>query len=271
MSDFSQGGRGESRGETARRSSASLRGSFRDTGAVRIPLAMAAKVHRAADLVRARAERHHETHSKTKVAKAYTRLLLKSSLTLSLTPPGMMSDPKAALMDRAVKEVAHGQAQRLARIDKARASLLSTGKLRQNRDLQWGGERSNGTVKTADTARSPANMRGTSRQARSVNAKVSTAQDRARRKAEAHLVKHQEQWTGRRFDQLTSAFGISSGKAPSWAAQHIHDAAMDIANRGVKDKHEARLQRIDRACENMRSSGQVRESRPVGRNVALER
>jgi len=152
MSEHSSTGRG-GEGRSALSSRASLRSSFRSTGALQISLSDAAKVHRAADLVRAKAERHHDKHFNTKVAKAYTRLLLKSPNGPVFTPSGMASDPKAALMDRARKEVVHGHSQRLARIDQARTSMLKTGHVRKSRDLQWGGNQSSSYRGHPSTAR----------------------------------------------------------------------------------------------------------------------
>lgn len=248
-----------------------LSGSFRQTAALRIPLATAAKIHRAADLTRNHAVEHYEKHRDTFIARAYTRLLVKSAPTLALTPPGVTVDPKALLAARARKEVAYRHGQRLLRIEATRKSMLATGKLRDGRDLQWGGQvRNNPSRKGREPSRASTPTRGISRAQSAIDAKVTTAQDRARRKAEAHLVKHQEKWTGKRFEEVRAAFE-GNGKTPQWAAPHVRDAAMEAANRSVKEKHEARLERIDRACENMRSSGQVRESRSMGRNLALER
>lgn len=256
-----------SRAEQGRGAGRSLRVSFRDSGARQGSLADAAKAHRAADLTRAKAEKHYATHRNAWVAKAYTKLLLKSAPTFTLTPPGIASDPKATLLARAGREVAQRYAQRLARIEQARKNLLGSSALRKSRDLQWGGKSpANSARVTAPSARA-----SQSRDQRTLNAKVDTAQDRARRRAEAHLVKHQDRWTGKRYDQLTARFGLKSGTAPKWSTPHITDIAMEIANRDVKAKHEARLQRIDQACERMRVTGKVRESRPLGRNLALGR
>ncbi len=133
----------------------SLRSSFRDTGAVRIGLSETAKVMRVADLVRDRAERHHLQHRELWVARHYTRLLLKSGPTLSLSPPGTTSDPKVALMRRARNEVAYAHATRLDKIDAAQKSLLNTGKIRATRTVDWGGK----TVALADIKQGPENAK----------------------------------------------------------------------------------------------------------------
>lgn len=60
--------RGEGgRGHESRRSN--LRGSFRDTGAVRVSLSEAAKVHRVTDDVLEKAELHYHTHRETWIAR----------------------------------------------------------------------------------------------------------------------------------------------------------------------------------------------------------
>ena len=115
-----------------------LRQSFRDSGAVRLTLGDAAKTHRAADLVRAKADKHYEKHREKWVNKRFAKLLVKHGNTLSLTPSGITADPKAGLMARAGREIAARQIQRLQRIDKARDKALNGQPLRTSRKMQWG-------------------------------------------------------------------------------------------------------------------------------------
>ena len=272
MSDGTTGsreGRGGGRGIGSRGTSVSLRSSFGETGTMRVSLATAAKVHRAADLVRAKAERHHEKHKEAWVAKSYTRLLLKSGATLTLSPPGMVSDPKAALMARARNEVAHKQAKRLAAIDRACDAMLITSSLRAGRDRDWGGKLHKPAGRTR-APEQPSPKEGTpSREQRAMAAKIATARERGRRRAEAHLLKHQGRWTSARYNEITARLGAPSGKAFALSVRSIREVAMEVANRDVRYKHETRLQRIDAACDRMRATGKVRESRPVERSVAL--
>ena len=229
-------------------------------------LSEAAKVHRAADVVREKAQAHYEKHCEKWIARQYGRLLAKSAPTLTLHPPGVTVDPKTVMMQRARKEVAHRHIQRLARIDKARKSLLSGSTMRTTRKIEWGDR----IAEPAGTKAAPAPKRQPATSpSRAVNARIAVAQDRARRKAEAHLVQHQEKWTATRYTALTAKFDLSSGKVRETDAQHVRDVAMEAANRSVKDKHEARLQRIDTACDRMRATGAVRESRLIGRNLGL--
>lgn len=116
----------------------SLRPSFRASGAVRVSLSEIAKVHRATDLVRAKAEKHYEKHRETWVNRRFATLLIKQSNTLSLSPNGIGSDPKTALMARAGREIAARHNARLNRIEKARANALHGQPLRGSRKMQWG-------------------------------------------------------------------------------------------------------------------------------------
>lgn len=258
-------GRGGVRGAGER---SSLRSNFKGTGAMRpSSLSEAAKVHRAADTVREKVQAHYEKHREQWVVRQYGRLLAKSAPTLTLHPPGMAVDPKIALMQRATKEVAHRHTQRLHRIDKARNSMLTGSAMRQSRKIEWGAV--SAKPSSARAANQNIGARPAVQPPRATIAKVAVAQDRARRKAEAHLVKHQEKWTGTRYNKLASAFELSKVKLSEREAQHVRDAAMDAANRSVAAKHESRLQRIDAVCDRMRQSGNVRASRPMGRNLGL--
>jgi hypothetical protein len=257
--------RGGGRG-TGSRSVGSISPTFRETGAARLPLNETAKVHRIADVARENAQAHYEKHRDTWVSRQYGRLLAKSAPTLTLHPPGVTVDPKAVLMARARKEVAFRQAQRLVKIDRARKGMLSGKPMRSTRSVEWGDKITQSPKQDKTQTRDRETERVLSR---TLNARVAVAQDRARRKAEAHLVKHQEKWTATRYNRLASAFQLSKGSLPEKETQHVRDAAMDAANRGVTAKHEARLQRIDVACDRMRTNGVVRQSRPVGRNIGL--
>lgn len=269
-------GRGGSRGLGTRGQSTGLRSSFRDTGAIRLTLAEAAKVHRAADTVREKAQAHYEKHRDTWVARHYGKLLLKAMPTLALTPPGMWNDPKIALMNRARNEVQRNHAKRLQVIETVRKALLDTGRMRESRKIEWGGK----AAVFAKVAERGSQVRASSqadgkptKDARPVtrtdNARIAVAQDRARRRAEAHLAKHQDKWTAKRYYALTEKFDLSKGKLSEADTQYVRDVAMEVANRGVAAKHEARLQRIDAACDSMRDSGDIRASRPLGRNLGL--
>lgn len=244
-----------------------LRSSFRETGAVRVSLVTMAKVHRAADLVRGNAVRHYEKHRDAQINKAYARLLLKSAPTLTLTPVGAVSDPKAQLMARALREVTHRHGQRLLRIEEVRKSMLKSGRLRVSRDLDWGSKVKESFAKEA--GKEASSTRGMSREQRSLNAKIATAQDRARRKAEAHRVRHHEKWTSARYRKLTRQFDFNRMSASD--GQHVREIAMEAASRSVSERHEARLQKIDEICNRMRESGAIRETRPTGRNLDLGR
>lgn len=258
-------GRGSMRGMGER---SSLRSNFKGAGAVRpSSLSETAKVHRAADTVREKAQAHYEKHREQWIVRQYGQLLTKSAPTLTLHPPGMAVDPKIALMHRARKEVAHRHTQRLWQIDNARKSMLTGSAMRQSRKIEWGDI--SAKPGTAKIANQNVDARPAAQPSRATVAKIAVAQDRARRKAEAHLVKHQEKWTGTRYNKLASAFELSKGKLPEHEAQHVRDAAMDAANRSVKAKHESRLQRIDAVCDRMRQSGNIRASRPAGRNLGL--
>lgn len=246
---------------------ANLRSSFRETGAVPPPLVTMAKIHRAADLVSGNAIRHYQKHREAQINKAYTRLLLKSAPTLTLVPPGMANDPKALLMVRARREVTYRQGQRLLHIEEARKRMLKSGRLRDSRSLEWGGNIRGQFTKETRGIASPG--QSVSREQVQRNAKIGTAQDRARRKAEAHRVKHQEKWTSAHYRKLTSRFDFA--KMSQTDGQNIRDVAMEAANRSVRDRHEARLQKIDAACNRMRETGNIRQSRPMGRNFDLGR
>lgn len=257
-------GRNGARGTSGR---SGLRSNFRDTGATRpAKLSDAVKVHRAADMVREKAVAHHEKHREQWIARQYGRLLLKSAPTLALHPPGVTVDPKIALMQRARSEVAQRHVQRLHRIDRARKSMLTGSPMRKTRKIEWG-DRVAEPAKSGKAANQNVETRPAPQLYRSTTAKIAVAQDRARRKAEAHLVKHQEKWTSARYQNLTAKFDFSRMSASD--GQQIRDVAMEAANRSVRERHEARLQRIDTVCGRMRTSGEVRASRAMSRNLGL--
>ncbi|AUW58046.1 hypothetical protein C1T17_07930 [Sphingobium sp. SCG-1] len=271
-----QEGRGGTRGIGQRGQSNGLRSSFRETGAVRLTLAEAAKVHRATDTVREKANAHYEQHREVWVARHYAKLLLKSAPTLVLTPPGISNDPKVALMNRARNEVQRNHAKRLQVIEMVRRAMLDTGNMRQSRTIEWGGKTATFNKATAHGSQARTSSHPETKLTkedrpvtRTEKARVSVAQDRARRRAEAHLAKHQEKWTAKRYYALTEKFDLSNGKLSGTDAQHVRDIAMEVANRSVTAKHEARLQRIDAACDRMRASGNIRASRSNGRNLGL--
>ncbi|MEJ7928293.1 hypothetical protein WG908_16215 [Sphingobium sp. AN641] len=250
-----QEGRGGSRGLGTRGQSTALRSSFRDSGAIRLTLAEAAKVHRAADRVREKAQSHYEKHRDTWVARHYGKLLLKAMPTLALTPPGMWSDPKIALMNRARNEVQRNHAKRLQFIETVRKAMLDAGRMRESRKIEWGGKAAvfatvadRGSHARASSLPDGKAAKDARPVTRTEKARIAVAQDRARRRAEAHLAKNQEKWTAKRYYALTDKFHLSKGKLSEKDAQHVRDVAMEVANRGVTAKHEARLQRIDAAC-----------------------
>ena len=130
--------RGEFNRASTGRGSQSLRGSFNRSGGSGISMAQHAKVMRASDLVRARVEAHHSANKARWVSGRYGDMLGKAGNTPRPAPLGLTNDPKAAMMERATREIDHKRVQRLARVEKATTNMLAGSRLRATRKMNWG-------------------------------------------------------------------------------------------------------------------------------------
>jgi hypothetical protein len=131
--------RGEFNRGSLGRGARTPRGAFQLAAGKGVKLATQAKILRASDQVRAKVEKHHSAHRTEWINKRYANLLSKVGNNPKPKPPlGLISDPKLLLMSKVRHEVAMSRTQRIARVEKAVANMLATGRVRENRRLDWG-------------------------------------------------------------------------------------------------------------------------------------
>ena len=242
-------------------SHASPRPSFGRASAMRASLAETAKAVRATDRVRENAAAHFAKHRDKWIDREFRRALLTSSRTLSLTPPGMTADPKAAAHARATALVNARQAQRLNRIDRAAKSMMEgRTKLRSSRSVSWGSGR----------PAPAAPLRGEAKLGRV--AAIQKLQQSVKQKAQTHHADNRAQWKARRFRALTKEMRLPTGTQLTENQKSLLRVARNLAERSVEAKQDRRLYLIDRACARM-SEGvtPVRATRALGRGLELGR
>ena len=102
-----------------------------------VSLGTASKIVRAADEAETRLKAHVEKHRPQWTTQRFGDLLAKEAPTPRLTLAGVADDPKARIAAKASALVDAKQAHRLGQIERARTTMLQTGRVRETRKVHW--------------------------------------------------------------------------------------------------------------------------------------
>jgi hypothetical protein len=125
------------------------------------------------------------------------------------------------------------------------------------------GQNGRGTLRQA-MAKMPA-----SRMPIATVAKAMRAADQARHQAKQHYEKHKDAWAQKRYGDLVSKQGRTLTLAPPGNSNDPAQVLMSRARSEVAGRQSARLERIEKAKENMAASGQIRSSRRMNWSKGL--